>query len=70
MNIQNLKYDRNHDPTENAESVSDVNTISLVNYFYASPDPRTRTDSQPQLPAVWLLLNTFLRNISLTADLV
>lgn len=41
--------------TENSESVSDVNAMSLVNYsfvfffFCVSWDPRTRTGSQPQL---------------------
>ena len=55
-------------PTENAESVSDVNTISLVNYTFMLPQIRGPEQSTTTLPAVWLLLNTFLRNISLALE--
>lgn len=60
--------------TENSESVSDVNAMSLVNYsfvffflrFLGSQDQDGQ--STTTLPAAWLLLNTFLRNVNLAFE--
>lgn len=60
-----FNYDRDYGPHRELRVCSDGDTPSLVDAFFASQGPGTRTGGEPTtLPAVWLLLNNHFRNTS------